>query len=90
MTPENSGSGELTVNQAANAFEGLMNTPANSQEQLAGEQEAEQAEVQEAEPQSEEVEQTETEESEVEEQEETEVEEEELPQTFKVKAAGEE
>jgi hypothetical protein len=90
MTPENSGSGELTVNQAANAFEGLMNTPANSQEQLAGEQEAEQAEVQEAEPQSEEVEQTEAEESEVEEQEETEVEEEELPQTFKVKAAGEE
>ncbi len=90
MTPENSGSGELTVNQAANAFEGLMNAPANSQEQLAGEQEAEQAEVQEAEPQSEEVEQTEAEESEVEEQEETEVEEEELPQTFKVKAAGEE
>lgn len=90
MTPENSGSGELTVNQAANAFEGLMNAPANSQEEFAGEQEAEQAEVQEAEPQSEEVEQTETEESEVEEQEETEVEEEELPQTFKVKAAGEE
>jgi hypothetical protein len=90
MTPENSGSGELTVNQAANAFEGLMNTPANSQEQLAGEQEAEQAEAQEAEPQTEEVEQTEPEEGEVEEQEETEVEEEELPQTFKVKAAGEE
>jgi len=87
MTPENSGSGELTVNQAANAFEGLMNTPANSAEQLAGEQEAEQAEVQEAEPQTEEVE------GEAEEQEETEVtevEEEELPQTFKVKAAGEE
>ena len=87
MTPENSGSGELTVNQAASAFEGLMNTPANSQEQLAGEQEAEQAEAQEAEPQTEEVE---TEEGEAEEQEETEVEEEELPQTFKVKAAGEE
>ncbi len=87
MTPEDSGSGELTVNQAANAFEGLMTTPANSQEQLAGEQEAEQAEVQEAEPQTEEVE---TEEGEAEEQEETEVEEEELPQTFKVKAAGEE
>jgi len=90
MTPENSGSGELTVNQAASAFEGLMNTPANSQEQFAGEQEAEQAEAQEAEPQTEEVEQTETEEGEVEEQETPEVEEEELPQTFKVKAAGEE
>jgi len=90
MTPENSGSGELTVNQAANAFEGLMSTPANSQEQLAGEQEAEQAEVQEAEPQTEEVEETEEVEGEAEEQEETEVEEEELPQTFKVKAAGEE
>lgn len=89
MTPENSGSGELTVNQAANAFEGLMNTPANSAEQIAGEQEAEQAEAQEAEPQTEEVE-TEAEEGEAEEQEETEVEEEELPQTFKVKAAGEE
>lgn len=90
MTPEDSGSGELTVNQAANAFEGLMTTPANSQEQLAGEQEAEQAEVQEAEPQTEEVEKTEEVEGEAEEQEETEVEEEELPQTFKVKAAGEE
>jgi len=90
MTPEDSGSGELTVNQAANAFEGLMTTPANSQEQLAGEQEAEQAEVQEAEPQTEEVEETEEVEGEAEEQEETEVEEEELPQTFKVKAAGEE
>jgi hypothetical protein len=67
-----------------------MNTPANSQEQLAGEQEAEQAEVQEAEPQTEEVEETEEVEGEAEEQEETEVEEEELPQTFKVKAAGEE
>lgn len=89
MTPENSGSGELTVNQAANAFEGIMNTPANSAEQIAGEQEAEQAEAQEAEPQTEEVE-TEAEEGEAEEQEETEVEEEELPQTFKVKAAGEE
>lgn len=90
MTPEDSGSGELTVNQAANAFEGLMTTPANSQEQLAGEQEAEQAEVQEAEPQTEEVEETEEVEGDAEEQEETEVEEEELPQTFKVKAAGEE
>ena len=93
MTPEDSGSGELTVNQAANAFEGLMNTPANSQEQLAGEQQAEQTEVQEAEPQQEAEEVEEAEEvveEEAEEQEETEVEEEEQPQTFKVKAAGEE
>jgi hypothetical protein len=36
MTPENSGSGELTVGQAANAYEGLIDTPANSAEQLAG------------------------------------------------------
>jgi hypothetical protein len=55
MTPEDSGSGTLTVSQAANAFEGLMDTPANSTEQLAGEQEAEQqAQEQEAEPQQEE------------------------------------
>jgi hypothetical protein len=86
MTPEDSGSGTLTVGQAANAFEGLMNTPANSSEQLEGEQETEQAEAQEAEPQTEEVE---TEEGEAEEQEETEVEEEEQPR-YKVKAAGEE
>ena len=59
MTPEDSGSGTLTIGQAANAFEGLMDTPANSAEQLAGEQEAqEQAQAQEAEPQQE-VEQTE-------------------------------
>jgi hypothetical protein len=86
MTPEDSGSGTLTVGQAANAFEGLMNTPANSTEQLEGEQETEQVEAQEAEPQTEEVE---TEEGEAEEQEETEVEEEEQPR-YKVKAAGEE
>jgi hypothetical protein len=36
MTPEESGSGTLTVSQAANAFEGLMDTPANSSEQRAG------------------------------------------------------
>ena len=35
MTPED-GSGTLTVGQAANAFEGLMNTPANSQEESEG------------------------------------------------------
>ena len=55
MTPEDSGSGTLTVGQAANAFEGLMDTPANSDEQLAGEQlTEEQAQEQEAEPQQEE------------------------------------
>ena len=55
MTPEESGSGTLTVSQAANAFEGLMDTPANSTEQRAGEQEIqEQAQEQEAEPQQEE------------------------------------
>ena len=92
MTPESSGSGELTVNQAASAFEGLMNTPANSAEQLAGEQEAEQVEATEAEPQQETTDEVveETVDDEAEEQEETETEEEELPQTFRVKAAGEE
>ena len=53
MTPEESGSGTLTVGQAANAFEGLMDTPANSTEQSAGEQETEQVLEQEAEPQQE-------------------------------------
>ena len=53
MTPEDSGSGTLTVSQAANAFEGLMDTPANSSEQRAGELEAEQVLEQEAEPQQE-------------------------------------
>jgi hypothetical protein len=88
MTPENSGSGTLTVGQAANAFEGLMNTPANSEEQLAGEQETEQAEAQEAEPQTE-VEETEVDEGSEEEQEDDGQEEEEQPR-YKVKAAGEE
>lgn len=83
MTPED-GSGTLTVGQAANAFEGLMNTPANSQEESEGaEQEPVEAEAPEAEPQEE------VEEGEAEEQEETETEEEEQPR-YKVKAAGEE
>ena len=92
MTPEDSGSGTLTVGQAANAFESLMDTPANSKEQLAGEQEAqEQAQAQEAEPQQEVTEeQPEVTEEEVsdEEQEDAEVEEEQP--RYKVKAAGEE
>jgi len=90
MTPENSGSGELTVNQAANAFESLLEPQEAPQGQPEGGEEKQvEAEAQEAEPQTEEVEQTETE-GDAEEQDETEVEEEELPQTFKVKAAGEE
>ena len=83
MTPE-SGSGTLTVNQAANAFESLMDTPANSQEESEGvEQEPVEAEAQEAEPQEEVVEVTD------EEQEDDKTEEEEQPR-YKVKAAGEE
>lgn len=83
MTPED-GSGTLTVGQAANAFEGLMNTPANSQEESEGAaQEPVEAEAPEAEPQEE------VEEGEAEEQEETETEEEEQPR-YRVKAAGEE
>ena len=85
MTPED-GSGTLTVGQAANAFEGLMNTPANSQEESEGvELESLEAEAPEAEPQ-EEVEEVEATE---EEQEDDETEEEEQPR-YKVKAAGEE
>lgn len=87
MTPENSGSGTLTVGQAANAFESLMDTPANSSEQLAGEQEAEQqAQAQEAEPQQEE-ETLVDDEAEVQEDDNQD---EEQPQRIKVKAAGEE
>ena len=88
MTPEN-GNGELTVSTAANAFEGLMNTPANSKEQSEGEvQEQVEAEAQEAEPQTEETEEVEAEDD-SEEQEDDETEEEEQPR-YKVKAAGEE
>ena len=80
MTPED-GSGTLTVGQAANAFESLMDTPANSKEESEGvEQEPVEAEAQEAEPEEEVTE---------EEQEDDETEEEEQPR-YKVKAAGEE
>lgn len=80
MTPE-SGSGTLTVGQAANAFESLMDTPANSKEESEGvEQEPVEAKAQEAEPEEEVTE---------EEQEDDETEEEEQPR-YKVKAAGEE
>lgn len=87
MTPEDSGSGTLTVGQAANAFESLMDTPANSAEQLAGEQEAEQqAQAQEAEPQQDE-EVVVDDEADVQEDDNQD---EEQPQRIKVKAAGEE
>ena len=88
MTPEESGSGTLTVSQAANAFEGLMDTPANSTEQLAGEQETqEQAQEQEAESQqeAEQVEEVVDDEAEVQEDDSQEEE-----PSYVVKAAGEE
>ena len=87
MTPEESGSGTLTVSQAANAFEGLMDTPANSSEQRAGELEAEQALEQEAEPQqeTEQVEETVDDEAEVQEDDSQEEE-----PSYVIKAAGEE
>jgi len=87
MTPEESGSGTLTVSQAANAFEGLMDTPANSSEQRAGELEAEQALEQEAEPQqeAEQVEETVDDEAEVQEDDSQEEE-----PSYVIKAAGEE
>jgi hypothetical protein len=87
MTPEESGSGTLTVSQAANAFEGLMDTPANSTEQLAGELEAEQALEQEAEPQqeAEQVEEVVDDEAEVQEDDSQEEE-----PSYVIKAAGEE
>ena len=93
MTPENSGSGTLTVSQAANAFEGLMDTPANSTEQSEGELQAEeQAQAQEAEPQQEEAEQAEEEvvDEGSDEEQEDDGQDEEQPQRIKVKAAGEE
>ena len=87
MTPEESGSGTLTVSQAANAFEGLMDTPANSSEQRAGELEAEQALEQEAEPQqeAEQVEDVVDDEAEVQEDDSQEEE-----PSYVIKAAGEE
>jgi hypothetical protein len=87
MTPEESGSGTLTVSQAANAFEGLMDTPANSSEQRAGEQEAEQVLEQEAEPQqeTEQVEETVDDNAEVQEDDSQEEE-----PSYVIKAAGEE
>jgi hypothetical protein len=87
MTPEESGSGTLTVSQAANAFEGLMDTPANSSEQRAGEQEAEQVLEQEAEPQqeAEQIEETVDDEAEVQEDDSQEEE-----PSYVIKAAGEE
>lgn len=87
MTPEESGSGTLTVSQAANAFEGLMDTPANSSEQRAGELEAEQALEQEAEPQqeAEQVEEVVDDEAEVQEDDSQEEE-----PSYVIKAAGEE
>ena len=87
MTPEESGSGTLTVSQAANAFEGLMDTPANSTEQRAGEQEAEQALEQEAEPQQETEQVEEVVEDDAEVQEDDNQEEE---PSYVIKAAGEE
>ena len=86
MTPD-TGSGELTVSQAANAFESLLNPQEASTEQPeGGEEQQVEAEAQEAEPQ--ESEQSDEEVTD-EEQEETETEEEEQPR-YKVKAAGEE
>ena len=87
MTPEDSGSGTLTVSQAANAFEGLMDTPANSTEQRAGELEAEQASEQEAEPQQETEQVEEVVDDEAEAQEDDSQEEE---PSYVIKAAGEE
>ena len=89
MTPEQSGSGELTVGQAAQAFEGLMDTPANSKEQSEGELQAQEAEAPEAEPQQE-VEQTEEVVDEPVDEQEDDSQEEEQPQRIRVKAAGEE
>lgn len=89
MTPEQSGSGELTVGQAAQAFEGLMDTPANSKEQSEGELQAQEAEAQDTEPQQE-VEQTEEVVDEPVEEQEDDSQDEEQPQRIRVKAAGEE
>lgn len=94
MTPESSGSGTLTVGQAAQAFEGLMDTPANSKEQSEGEllqaQEADGASENEQ-PQEEIVaEDAPVEEEVIDEEQEDDSQEEEQPQRIRVKAAGEE
>ena len=87
MTPETQGSGELTVKQAATAFEGFLSAGEDSKEQ------PETVEQQPEEAVEEEIVEEDTIETQDEGEEETEVSEEELPeepQRYKVKAAGEE
>ena len=90
------GSGELTVRDAANQWEGFLTSGEDSNEQPeAVETEAVEQDSEEAEDQADYEEAVEATEDEVEEyadseDDETEVEEEEQPQTFRVKAAGEE
>ena len=95
MTPQE-GSGELTVRDAANQWEGFLTSGEDSNEQPeAVETEAVEQDSEEAEDQADYEEAVEATEDEVEEyadseDDETEVEEEEQPQTFRVKATGEE
>jgi hypothetical protein len=92
MTPE-TGSGELTVNEAAQQFEGFLSAGEDSTEQPETvEAEAQEEVVEEVVEEVEEEETDDTMEAQDEGEEEVEVEEEELeePQTYTVKAAGEE
>lgn len=89
MTPQE-GSGELTVRDAANAFEGLMSSAEDSKEQP----EANETEVVEASGEETESPDVSEEDTEVEfedsEEDESDVEEDEQPATYRVKASGEE
>ena len=88
MTPEQ-GSGDLTVNEAANAFEGFLTAAEDSPEQP----EADETEAEDSSDYEEAVEATEddvVDAEDVDTDDDNEVEEEEQPQTFRVKAAGEE
>ena len=95
MTSDSMESGsDLTISEAASAFEGMLSTPEDSKEQpTEKEEDTQEAEVEEAEVEFEAEETEEVEEAEEETEDESEIEDEEVveeEQTFTVKAAGEE
>ena len=95
MTSDSMESGsDLTISEAASAFEGMLSAPEDSKEQpTEKEEDTQEAEVEEAEVEFEAEETEEVEEAEEETEDESEIEDEEVveeEQTFTVKAAGEE
>ncbi len=93
-TPVESGDSPITMSEAASAFEGMLSTPEDSNEQpTEQEEDTQEAEVEETEVEAEAEETEEVEYAEEETEDESEYEEEEVveeEQTFTVKAAGEE